>query len=142
MKLTYPAHFERGEDGRVLATFRDLPEAATDGADSREARGQAVDLLNSALTFRMKYREPLPRPSRARKGELAIAPDPDVALKAALYIAMRERGITIAELARRLKVDHREAQRIVNPQHATRTNRMCEALAAVGQRAVIELRPA
>lgn len=140
MKIAYPAKFETGEDGRVLVTFRDLPEAATDGADLAEARSEAADLLDSALMFRMKYREDIPAPSRARKGEALVVPDAAVAMKAALYIAMRRRGMTAAELARRMGIDYREAQRILNPFHATRTARMNEAIEATESRAVIELR--
>jgi antitoxin HicB len=142
MRIAYPASFARGTDGRITVRFRDFPEAATDGADMGEARAEAVDLIDSTIMFRMKYREPLPAPSRPRKGEVSIVPDAAVAMKAALYIVMRERGISAAELSRRLKVDYREAQRIVNPQHATRTARMSEALAATGHRAVLEVEPA
>ena len=141
MKIAYPARFEADESGRVLVTFRDLPEAATDGADMAEARKEAADLLDSALTFRMKYREDIPAPPKARRGEALVAPDAAVAMKVALYIAMRARGMTAAELSRRLKVDYREAQRILSPRHATKTARMSEAIAATGSRAIIELLP-
>lgn len=139
MKIAYPAKFEADAGGRVLVTFRDLPEAATDGADWDEARREAADLLDSSLMFRMKYREEIPAPSRKRKGEEVVAPDAAVAMKIALYIAMRERGITAAELTRRLGIDNREAQRILNPFHATKTARMSEAIQATGSHAVIEL---
>ena len=128
MKIVYPAKFDAGEDGRILVTFRDLPEAATDGANIGanidEARAEAADVLNSALRFRMKYREDMPMPSKKRRGEEYVAPDTAVAMKIALYIAMHERGMTAAELSRRLGVDYREAQRILNPHHATKTARM------------------
>lgn len=142
MKIAYPAKLQADEEGRVLVTFRDLPEAATDGADPAEARREAVDLLDSALMFRMKYREDIPAPSKARKGEELVAPDAALAMKVALYIAMRERGMTAAELSRRLKVDYREAQRILNPRHATKTARMSEAIRATGRRALIDLQNA
>jgi len=139
MKIAYPAKFEADEDGRILVTFRDLPEAATDGADMDEARREAADLLDTVLMFRMKYREDIPAPSRSRKAEELVAPDAPVAMKAALWIAMRRRGMTAAELSRRLGVDYRETQRILNPHHATKTARMSEAIAATGSHAVIEL---
>lgn len=142
MKIAYPARFDRDEGGRILVTFRDLPEAATDGANIDEARREAEDLLDSALMFRMKYREEIPTPSRTRKGEELVTPDTAVAMKIALYIAMREHGVTTAELTRRLGVDNREAQRILNPYHATRTARMSEAIEATGSRAVIDLQEA
>jgi antitoxin HicB len=139
MRIAYPAAFERGEDGRILVTFRDLPEAATDGADMDEARREAADVLDSALMFRMKYREAVPVPSKPRKGEEIIVPDAAVAMKIALWIAMQERGVTAAELTRRLGVDNREVQRILNPHHATKTERMSAAIEAAGRHAVIEL---
>ena len=139
MKIAYPAKFETDEEGRILVTFRDLPEAATDGADTEEARKEATDLLDSTLMFRMKYREDVPAPSKLRKNEKIVAPDAAVALKIALYIAMRKRGMTAADLSRRLNVDYREAQRILNPHHATKTARMSEAIEAMGAQAVIEL---
>lgn len=82
MKMAYPAKFEMGEDGRILVTFRDLSEAATDGAYLEEARVEAQDLLDSALMFRMKYREPIPAPSEPRVGEVLVSPDVAVAMKA------------------------------------------------------------
>ena len=140
MKIAYPAKFEADEGGRILVTIRDLPEAATDGAGMDEAREEAADLLDSALMFRMKYREDIPAPSKTRKAEELVAPDAAVAMKVALYIAMRQRGMTAAALARRLGVDYREAQRILNPYHATKTARMGEAIEATGNQAIIELR--
>ena len=139
MRIAYPAKFERDEAGRILVIFRDLPEAATDGADMAEAQAEAADLLDSALMFRMKYREDIPPPSKPRKGERLIAPDTAVAMKAALWIAMRRHGVTAAELTRRMRIDNREAQRILDPRHATRTARMSEAIAAAGAAAVVEL---
>lgn len=139
MRIAYPAKFEADDEGRILVTFRDLPEAATDGVDLDEARREAADLLDSALMFRMKYREDIPVPSRSRKDEELVAPDTAVAMKIALYVAMHERGISAAELTRRLGVDNREVQRILNPFHATKTERMGEAIEATGAQAVIDL---
>ncbi len=139
MKIAYPAKLEADEDGRVLVTLRDFPEAATDGADAAEARAEAVDLLDSVLMFRMKYREPMPAPSKRRKDEVLLVPDAGVAMKVALYMAMHEAGMTIADLARRLDVDNREVQRIMNPYHATKIKRLSEALAATGHRATLEI---
>lgn len=139
MKIAYPAKFEPDEDGRILVTFRDLPEAATDGANMAEARTQAADLLDSALMFRMKYREDVPVPSKCRKNEEVVVPDAGIGLKIALYLAMRQRGVTAADLTRRLQIDNREMQRILNPHHATKTARMNQAIEAAGGHAVIEL---
>ena len=141
MKIAYPAKFEPDEGGRILVTFRDFPEAGTDGADMAEARQEAADLLDSTLMFRMKYREEVPKPSRARRGEVVMIPDVSVAMKIALYIALRDADMTLAELARRIPVDYKEAQRILNPHHPTKIARMSEAIVAAGGRAAIDLLP-
>ena len=139
MKIAYPAKFEKDEGGRILVTFRDFPEAATDGADMTEARREAEDLLDSTLMFRMKYREAIPAPSRMGKSEELVVPDTGVAMKVALYIAMHQKKLSAAELRRRLNVDNREVQRILNPYHATKTARMSEAIEATGNQTIIQL---
>lgn len=141
MKISYPARFEAGPQGRVMVSFRDLPEAATDGADFDEALEEALDLLNSALCFRIKYREAIPTPSKPRKGEVAIVPDTGVALKTALYVAVSDNDMSAAELARRLGVDQKVAQRLLNPHHSSTIDRMNAAIRAAGKQAVIEVRP-
>ena len=85
MTIAYPAKFDADEDGRILVTFRDLPEVATDGADMDEARREAADALTSALMFRMKYREEVPGPSRRQTDEEAVIPDAGVAMKLARH---------------------------------------------------------
>lgn len=139
MKITYPAKFETDEDGRVLVTFRDFPEAGTDGADRTEAEAEAVDLLNSTLSFRIKYREDMPAPSKARAGETIIVPDTAVAMKVALYMSLQSSEMSIADLSRALNVDNKAVQRIMNPFHPTKIARLSEALAATGHRAIVEL---
>ena len=53
----------------VLVTFADVPEAVTFGADKEEALLQAVDALETALSFYVDARKPLPVPSKARRGQ-------------------------------------------------------------------------
>lgn len=141
-RFVYPARLEEDEEGFILVTFRDLTEAATNGRTREEALEEAADLLNSVLMFRIKYREQMPLPSRARRGEVMIAPDPEVALKAAVYWALQESGMSIAELSRALEVDYKEAQRIVNPRHPTKLGRMVAALNVLGKRLTLEVGPA
>ncbi len=51
------------DDGTVLVTFPDIPEVITFGKDEDEALLQAVDALESALSFYVDDRRPLPVPS-------------------------------------------------------------------------------
>ncbi len=139
MRLSFPAKFTPDEDGRILITFRDFPRAVTDGGDRVEAAAEALDLLHSLLGFAMRDRETIPLPSKARRGEVMISPDLDVALKASLHIAMQRNNVTIAELTRRLEIDNKDAQRLVDPRHATRTHRMGQAIRAAGGNVAVEL---
>lgn len=43
-----------------------------------------------------------------------------MALKAAVYLAVREAGIGNSELARRMQLDEKEARRILDPHHPTK----------------------
>jgi antitoxin HicB len=54
-------------------------------------------------------------------------------MKAALYLAMLEQGITKAELARMLQLNEKEVRRILNPRHCTRVHTMERALHALGK---------
>ncbi len=49
----------------MLVTFADRPEAITFGADEAEALLQAVDALETGLSFHVDARQPLPAPSLA-----------------------------------------------------------------------------
>jgi antitoxin HicB len=51
-----------------------------------------------------------------------------IAIKAALYITMREQNRSNTWLARKLRVNEKEARRMLDPYHATRLPRMYEAL--------------
>ena len=46
---SYGAVFETGDDGGIVVTFPDVPEAITQGNDVQDARSQASDALALAL---------------------------------------------------------------------------------------------
>ena len=132
IRFAFPCKLRRDEDGRYAVRFRDLPEALTDGANREEALAEAEDCLAAALVGYMAEGRDLPRPSPRGRGAYLVAPAPTIALKAAVYTRARERGVTAAELARALGVDHKEARRILDPRHATKLERLENALAAMG----------
>src|ERR1700687_2491829 len=114
MIYTYPAKLVPDEIGRLVVHFPDLPEALTDGADEAEALTEASDCLSEALASRIVDKEEIPIPSMAEPGMHLVSPEPTIALKAALYSALREARMTIDELARRLGVAQREAVQLVS----------------------------
>jgi antitoxin HicB len=60
-----------------------------------------------------------------------------IAGKLALYLAMREQRITNSDLARRLGVRETVIRRMLDPDHATKTEKLEAALAALGKRIVV-----
>lgn len=139
--FAYWARIQPDEAGRLLVTFPDLPEALTDGATQEEALAEAADALGTALAGRIADGADIPAPSGTKRGMVRIAPNATIAAKVALYLAMREESVSVAELARRMGVDHKEARRIVSPREATKLPRLEEALAAVGQEVELVVRP-
>lgn len=135
--FTYPASVVRDEDDFYLVTFPDFPETATDGRSREDALDEAADALEEAIAGRMNRGDPIPYPS-SRKARQALVPVPaQMAVKAALYMAVKEAGIRNAELAKRLGADEKEIRRLLDPHHRSKLSRLEAALEALGKKLVI-----
>ena len=135
--LEYPCQVTVASEGDVVLTFPDIPEAITGGGSREDALGLAQDCLSVALTFYLENNAQLPTPSRPKRGQVAISPYLQVALKAALLEALRESGERPADLARKLGTDHKSATRILDPGRATRIDTLEKALGVIGKRVTI-----
>ncbi len=121
------------DDGTVLVTFPDVPEAITFGADTDEALLQAVDALESALSFYVDARKPLPVPSKPKRGQKTVRPSALECAKLGVYRAMTEQGIKKAELARRLGWHMPQVDRLFDLKHASRLDQIEAAARALGR---------
>lgn len=131
--FVFPARFKPDrKDGGFVVTFRDVPEAVTQTDRLDDCRDEAAGALQAAIEGRIMDGLDIPTPSRAKRGEHQIALPVHTALKAALYLKMQEGKITRVELARRLGIDEKEARRMLDPYHATKAERLEQALAALG----------
>lgn len=140
LEFVYPCKLTRDrKDGGYVVTFRDLPEAITQADTVALCMEEAAGALQAALEGRIMDGLLIPAPSRAKRGERLVSVPVQTALKAALYLAMRERGITRVELARRLRIDEKEARRMLDPRHATKAERLERALTALGRHAEIRV---
>jgi antitoxin HicB len=129
-KLVYFARFEPGEEGSVVVSFPDVPEATTK-ADS-EAYGivqaQAQEALGRALlSYPMRGRA-VPVAKAKGRGLVPIVVDPIVFGKIAVLDGFRASGITKSELGRRLGRDEMEIRDILDPRHRTKLSTLAEAL--------------
>jgi antitoxin HicB len=80
-------------------TFRDIPEAITQGNNVEQALSEAEGALQAAIEARIEDALDIPAPSRAKSGERMVSSPVATALKAAVYLAMREQGVSKSELA-------------------------------------------
>ena len=69
--MNYPATFSREGDGYIV-TFRDIPEALTQGDTYEEAVEMAQDALKTALEFYTEKGLSHPRPTPKHLGEYKI----------------------------------------------------------------------
>jgi antitoxin HicB len=142
MNFVYPVTLTPDADGGFVVTFRDWPEAITQGETRDQALGEAADCLEEAVAARIDDRAELPVPSPPQANEATVAVPIATALKAALYLAVRETGLGTSELARRLGVHEKEARRLLDPRHRSKAAALERALIAVGRRLAVEVRAA
>jgi len=143
MRFVYPATLTPDEaDGGFVVTCRDWPEAITQGDTREAALAEAADCLEEAVAARIADGREIPLPSSALAGEYGISVPIQTALKAALYLAMREAAVSQSELARRLGIPEKEARRLLDPRHPSKAEALERALSAIGRRLTVELREA
>ena len=116
---TYPVALTPDED-TVLVTFPDIPEAITFGDDEAEALAHAGEAIEAAIGGLIKDGRDVPAPSAAA-GRPTVSLPATIAAKVALYGAMRENGITKAELARRLGWHRPQVGRLLDLNHGAWT---------------------
>lgn len=127
------------DDGTVLVTFPDVPEAITQGEDEDEALLYAVDALETALSFYVDDRKPLPVPSKPKRGQKTVRPSALEGAKLGVYQAMTEQGIGKSELARRLGWPMPQVDRLFDLKHASRLDQIEAAARALGRQVEVSV---
>jgi antitoxin HicB len=117
----------------MMVSFADLPEAITFGADEDEALLQAVDALETALSFYIEARKPLPAPSKPKRGQRTVHPSALECAKLGVYQAMMEQGIKKTDLARRLGWHLPQVDRLFDLRHASRLDQLEAAARSLGR---------
>jgi antitoxin HicB len=117
----------------VLVTFVDVPEAITFGSDEEEALLQAVDALETGLSFYIESRQPIPLPSKPKRGQKTVRPGALEGAKLGLYQTMTDQGIKKAELARRLGWHMPQVDRLFDMRHASKLDQIEIAARSMGR---------
>ena len=139
MDFAYPARFGSEPDGRYTVTFPDLPDAITQGEDRDDAMEMAADCLAETIGARIAERADIPLPSSLERGQVRITVPVHVAVKAALYVAMKQEGVSLSGMARTLKGQPLQVRRLLDPGRASSMKRIDEALSAIGRRVCVSL---
>lgn len=126
------------DDGAVLVTFPDVPEAITFGADEGEALSHAVDALETALSFYVDDRKALPAPSVV-EGLPTVRPSALECIKLGVYQEMLAQGIRKADLAKRLGWKGPQVDRLFDLKHASRLDQLEAAAKALGKHIEVTL---
>lgn len=139
MLQAYPVFFREDRNGTTIAEVPDVPGAMTVGGDRTEALERVQGALVLMLSAMMEDREPIPRPSKPKRGQSVVALPPLVAAKISIYQVMQQHGITQAELARRLGCDDRQVRRLLDLGHHSRLDQIEEALHVLGKRLILDI---
>lgn len=131
--LGFPAILRK--DGKyITVSFPDIPEAHTFGKDREHALEMAQEALEVALDFYFEDQRPVPAPSKAKRGQVIVALPPSVTAKVLLLNEMLHQKVRPIDLARRMGTTKQEINRLTNLRHATKIDRIDEALRALGKR--------
>jgi len=137
--IAHPATFRPDENGRPVVSFPDFPRAHTDGKNMQEAFEEAANCLASVIAARIAEKREIPETSPTKRGWKLVPILLWVAGKLALYLTMREQKITNSDLARRLEVRETVVRRMLDPNHATKSEKLQAALSVLGKRIVVAL---
>jgi antitoxin HicB len=132
MMFEYPVTLTP-DDGTLLVTFADVPEAITFGDDEDEALLNAIDALETGLSFYVDARKSLPIASQPTTGQKTVRPSALECAKLGVYQAMTDQGIKKAELARRLGWHMPQVDRLFDLRHASRLDQIEAAAHVLGK---------
>lgn len=137
--LNYPVLLQPAEEGGIVVTFPDVPEAISQAEDHDEALLRAVDALETALEFYTDEGAALPLASKPKRGQATVRPSALACVKLCIYQAMRDQGVRKSELARRLGWHMPQVDRLLDLNHASRLDQAEAALNVLGRRLEVSI---
>ncbi len=140
--MKFPALFDPAPEGGFTVTFRDVPEAITEGDTLEEAEAMALDALVTAIEFYFSDGRPVPTPSKAKAGERVVALPASVVAKVHLLNARLDSKMKSVDVARAMGIKPQELARIYDLKHATKIDTVAAALKAMGYELDLKVSPA
>jgi antitoxin HicB len=121
------------EAGGFVVTFRDIPEAITQGDTEEEALAMATEVLALAMEVYFDESRSVPMPSHPKRGDRLINLPLSMSAKVMLLNEMLAQKVRPAELARRLETTPQEVNRLIDLRHTTKIDRIAQAMSALGR---------
>jgi len=142
MCLRYPVILKPDDNDTLTVRFPDIPQVITYGVNEFEALYMAQDALVTLFCGLMEDQQPIPHPSKPKKDQPTVSLPPLVTAKLAIYQAMRDQGVSEAEMCTRLHCDLRHIRRLLDLDHETHLKHIEAALAELGKRLTITIQDA
>jgi antitoxin HicB len=140
--MAYLIQMTPDDNGTLLVTCPAFPEVTT--FVPKGGGAHALAAIEEAIAARIADGDPIPRPAtdaeRKRHKGMSVALPLLTSLKAQLYMAMREAGVTRAELARRLGWHREQVDRLFRLDHASRVDQIEAAFAKLGRNVDVRVR--
>lgn len=129
------------EDG-IWITAPDIPEFNTVGDDVADGMRNAIEGMETALSFYVDDRKPIPKASEPTPGQKVLRLPAVTIAKIILWNTMMERGMRKADLRRELGVHQVQGDRLVDFLHTSKMEQVETALAALGKRLAVSVEAA
>jgi len=127
----YPVVLEKDDNGTVVVSFPDIPEAHTFGDTQEDALKRAAEAMLTALEARIADRESIPLPSEIRDDQPGVRLPALAEAKLLLYQAMRLARVNKSQLARRLHTHLPQIDRLIDLRHRSRFDQLEAAFNAL-----------
>jgi antitoxin HicB len=137
--IKYRVKLSPDDNGTVLVTAPDFPQVITFGNTRESALVHAVGAFREAIAAKIHNREPIPAPSKIKKGEPFVVLPLQTEMKVRLFQSLQESGVKKAELARRMKLHRQEVERLLDFNQSTNLTKIESAFAALGKRIHLEV---
>lgn len=105
----------------------------------RIVKDRAVDALETALSFYVDDRKPLPTPSKPKRGQKTVCPSALESAKLGVYQEMMVQGLRKSELARRLGWHMPQVDRLFDLKHASKLDQIEAAAHVLGKNILVSV---
>lgn len=137
--MRYRLDLEPDDNGTILVTSPDFPLVIY-GDDEASALRNAVDAAETLLASMIDAREDIPRaPTLDDDRRPRLRLPLQTALKVELYLALRNAGLTRADLQRRLGWQRESVDRLFRLDHNSRIEQIDHAFKALGKEVGVQV---